>query len=286
VLRGTKAQSVFTQDDAASLQEAASLILLGLSNAESFTRLDAEYRQGRAERAGLAPLLEVVEILSSQLETDRLCEIIMDKGRALTDSDRCSLFLLSEQRDRLTSHFHQGLDAPIDIPIDRGVVGRTIEQQIPDASASEHFDASIDFATGYRTRSILSVPIYNCHGEIIGCAQMTNKLTGGGFSAWDAQIIQIFNVFCGVALENSQMYRESVEMGDQLRSFVNIAFSMSREESVQRMLSTIINGARLSMKADRASIFIVDEVAGCLQTFIADGKGVPPQISMSVGIAA
>jgi 3',5'-cyclic-nucleotide phosphodiesterase len=290
VLRGPKSSSVFTPDDVALLQKLAGLILLGMSNADSFAKMEHEYNYGKAEREGLAALLEVVEILSSQLDSNKVCEVIMDKGRTLTNSDGCSLFIVNESRDRLTTYLHQGLENPIDIPIDRGVAGRTISegaiQNIPDAYSVDFFDQSVDVETGYRTQSILSVPIFNSHGEIVGVTQMINKVTGGSFTQWDSKVIQIFNVFAGVALENSRMYRESVEMSHQLKSFVNIAFSMSKEESVQRMLSVIMKGARASINADRASIFLVDDIAGCLSTFIADGGQLPPTISLSIGLAA
>jgi 3',5'-cyclic-nucleotide phosphodiesterase len=290
VLRGPKSNTLFTPDDVALLQKLAGLILLGMSNADSFTKMESEYNAEKAEKKDLAALLEVVEILSSQLENEKVCEVIMDKGRTLTNADRCSLFIVNESHDRLTTYLHQGLDTPIDIPINRGIAGRTISggaiQNISDAYSVNFFDQSIDIETGYRTESILSVPIFNSHAEVIGVTQMINKLSGGPFTPWDSQVIQTFNVFAGVALENSRMYRESVEMTNQLKSFVNIAFSISKEQSVQRMLSVIMKGARASINADRASIFLVDEIADCLSTFIADGGQLPPTISLSIGLAA
>ena len=293
VLRGPQNNELFTKEDEDTLMKAAPIILLGLSNAESFSVFDKEFQESRVEREGLAGLLEVVEIVSSQLETEKLTDVIMEKGRLLTNSDRCSLFLVNEQRDRLISYLHQGLENSIDLPINKGIAGKTVMEarilNIPDAYETDFFDCTTDRDSGYRTKSILSVPIYNNRGEVMGVTEMVNKKDDKPFTEWDTKLIQIFNVFCGISLENARLYQESMEMSHHLRSFFDTAFSISHSnKSVQRVISDILQNAKNTIGATNASIFVLDDTSspGVLSTYISDTEKMPPSIPMNAGIAA
>jgi len=290
VLRGPKSSPIFTPDDEDALKRSAPLIALTLENSNSFTAVDDEAQHSHIEREGLAGLLEVAEILSSQLDKDQLMDTIMEKGRQLTNADRCSLFIVNEKRDRLVTSLQHGLNNSIDIPIDKGIAGTTFTEgkimNIADVYESEFFDPTVDQETGYRTRSILSVPIYNNRGEIIGVTEMVNKLDNKPFTQWDIDVIQIFNVFCGISLENAALYKESNEQASQLRSFFNISFSLSNTEDIKRLLSDILQNARKTINAECGSLFLLDESAEVLSSYIVDGGVVPPSIPLTSGVAA
>jgi len=289
VLRGPVDRNIFTLEDEVNLISLAPFIAMAISNSELYSVVESDYERSHAEREGLAALLEVAEILSGQLNIDRLTEIIMEKGRLLTKADRCSLFLVSPSRDRLITSFHRGLKNAIDIPINKGIAGKSATEgvivNIADAYQDPIFDSSTDTETGYKTRSILSVPIFNNRGDVIGVTEMVNKIDLGSFSKWDSHLIQIFNVFCGISLENARLYHESVDMSQQLRSFFDVSFSLSKSESIHRILSDIIQNARRVIEAQRASLFLVDETAGVLTSFINDGGKLPPTLPLTAGIA-
>lgn len=55
------------------------------------------------------------------------------------------------------------------------------------------FNSEIDNSTGYKTKSVLCVPISNYEGEIIGVAQIINKTDGSdSFTDRDIQVSFIF----------------------------------------------------------------------------------------------
>ncbi|OHT11468.1 3'5'-cyclic nucleotide phosphodiesterase family protein [Tritrichomonas foetus] len=290
VLRGPKNARLFTKDDEDSVRRAAPIILLAFTNCDAYSTIDTEYQDSQNEREGLAALLEVVEVISSQLDTGKLTEVIMEKGRLLTDSDRCSLFLVNESRDRLITSLHHGLENAIDIPINKGIAGKTVMEarilNIADVYETDFFDSSTDLETGYRTRSILSVPIYNNRGEVIGVTEMVNKKDEKPFSQWDQKLIQIFNVFCGISLENARLFKESLDMSSQLRSFFDISFAMAKSENIQRILSDIMQKAKKSMGADRASLYLLDEANNVLSTFISDCDKMPTSIPLTTGLCS
>lgn len=288
VLRGPLNHPIFTSEDEECLKNMSPFIALALSNALAFSRIQTEFEKSSQEREGLAALLEVAEILSGQLDTERLCEIIMEKGRYLTKADRCSLFLVSQTRDHLITSFHRGLKNCIDIPITKGIVGRTVTEakvlNIPDAYEDPNFDSTTDVQTGYRTRSILSVPIFNQRGEVMGVTEMINKTGDQPFSKWDTNLIQIFNVFCGISLENARLYKESLDMGSQLRSFFGISVSFAKTEDAKHLTSDILRNARRALDSRRATIFLADENSDQFTSFIVDGGKIPATLPIDQGI--
>lgn len=73
------------------------------------------------------------------------------------------------------------------------------------------FNKDIDQQTGYRTRSLLCMPIKDPAGEVLGVAQAVNKVypQESPFSQHDLHTFQSYVAFCGVGLRNARLYRES-----------------------------------------------------------------------------
>jgi len=288
VIRGPIDSPVFCYSNEEIMKKITPFLALSLSNALDVSKIKTDLERSSYEREGLAALLEVAEILSGQLNSDRLTEIIMEKGRYLTKADRCSLFLVSPNGEYLTTSFHRGLKTRIEIPINKGVVGKTVTEakalNITDAYQEPSFDPSTDLETGYRTRTILSVPIFNNRGAIIGVTEMINKAGNKEFSKWDTNLIQIFNVFCGISLENARLYNESQDMSSQLKSFFAVSLSINQTEDIKRLMHTLIRNARHALGARRAALFIYDEDNSLLQSYIVDGGQFEASFPVNQGI--
>ena len=67
----------------------------------------------------------------------------------------------------------------IEAPLDGSIVGECIRTgriiNIEDAYQDERFDPDNDRSLGFRTKSLLAVPVKNEHGKVIGAVQMINK---------------------------------------------------------------------------------------------------------------
>lgn len=70
----------------------------------------------------------------------------------------------------------------IRIPFGVGIAGHVAQNKeivnIEDAYKDPRFSSEVDSRTGYKTWSILALPISNNEGEVIGVAQVINKKTG------------------------------------------------------------------------------------------------------------
>jgi len=87
-------------------------------------------------------------------------------------------------------------------------------------------------------------------------------------------------------MENDKMAQESSENSSQLRSLVNVSLSLTTTTNLKVILNEIMNNARNVIQAERASLFILDEVVGALTCILNDGGQMPQTIPLSHGIAA
>ncbi len=124
-------------------------------------------------------------------------------------ADRVSLFLIDREHGELFSKVAQsdgGKSLDIRVPLGAGIVGRVAASgaalNIPDAYAEPLFNRAVDDATGYRTRSILCVPIADRGGIVFAVAQVLNRRDGQSFDTADEHALTEFSTSLGVVLES------------------------------------------------------------------------------------
>lgn len=276
VLRGKSGKTPFGAVESNQLQSLVPLIARtvatfgGVPNDENISSSDFALR--------LKALLEVAEIISGVLDIDVLIPTIMQRACQLLNTERCSLFLVDSSKQELISRFHGGLDKSLRLPINRGIVGHTAQTgnlvNITDAYNDPRFDKAVDLATGFRTRTILTVPIYNNRGEIGGVTEMINRVDGSAFDEDDIKMMKAFNVFCGISLDNARLYQTSLDLTRQLRGFVEMSSALNKTKTVRDVIEQILDNAKVVIHASRATIFLADSDGGQLSQFVNIGSDV------------
>ena len=75
----------------------------------------------------------------------------------------------------------KGVEA-IRFPANAGIAGQAAQDRdcinVPDAYADQRFNREVDKQTGYRTRNLLTFPLENIAGDLIGVLQALNKEDG------------------------------------------------------------------------------------------------------------
>ncbi|MBL8552785.1 MAG: GAF domain-containing protein [Phenylobacterium sp.] len=155
-------------------------------------------------------LLEVTQDLAGELLLEALIGRIMTATTDLLNAERASLFVYDDKTDELFSLYADGLEkVQIRAPTGAGIAGAVFTsgrtENIPDAYADPRFNQEVDKRTGFRTRSILCVPVTNKAGARIGVAQALNK-KGGTFSAKDEARLKAFAAQIAVSLENAKLF--------------------------------------------------------------------------------
>ena len=140
-------------------------------------------------------LLDAVELLddnSLQGFLGNLLEVFGVKISQILDADRGTLFLLDEVEAALWSLAtlgDEGKPVEIRLPVGTGIAGRVAAtgetMNVPDAYAEPAFHKEVDLRTGYRTRTLLCVPLRNRAGRVFAVIQLINKKNGGPFTSGD-----------------------------------------------------------------------------------------------------
>jgi len=123
----------------------------------------------------------------------------------LLHAERASLFLADG--DSLVLKVAHDLDESdeIRIPLGSGIAGAAAQSghviNIHDAYADPRFNPDVDRRTGFRTRSILALPIQDRTGEVFAVAQLLNREDGQPFDADDEKRFAGFMESIGIILE-------------------------------------------------------------------------------------
>ena len=166
----------------------------------------------REEQRRLHTLFYITRSLSQELGLESLLRLLMDEVKDVLRADRCTVFLVDEEREELWSRLGHGLEgAEIRFPKNKGVAGYVATTgevlKIDDCYADPRFNPEIDRKTGYHTRNLLTVPMRNKLGEIIGVFQVLNKREGA-FGEDDVRMLEAIAPIAAVQLENAQLYEE------------------------------------------------------------------------------
>jgi len=178
-------------------------------------------------------LVEASKVLNSTLDLGELLNIILSIATKYTTGDRGSLFLVDHNKQEIWSLIAQGLEQKeIRLPMGRGIAGTVAETgeivNLADAYDDPRFDRSWDQRSGYRTGSLLCLPINDRAGKIVGVLQLLNK-ADGSFNQTDVKFLEDLSVHSAIALENARLHRESLERQQMEREL-----SLARE--IQRAL--------------------------------------------------
>jgi len=180
--------------------------------------LQRELQKYRLEHERLQVLLNVTRNITTELELDRLLMRIMDEVRRVLQADRCTVFLVDQEKQELWSKVAHGLEEnELRFPISKGLAGYVATTgevvNIPDCYSDPRFNPEIDRKTGYHTRNLLCSPMRNKLGEIIGVFQVLNKLEGA-FNAEDEVMLDAISAIAATQIENAQLYEEQKKTFD------------------------------------------------------------------------
>ncbi|UCF63598.1 MAG: GAF domain-containing protein [bacterium] len=182
----------------------------------------SELKKLKQENKRLKVLLHLADNLQAHLDLDKLLLTTMQEVAKILDADRCTVFLLDEEKQELWSIVAMGIEKGKEIrfPADKGIAGHVAMTgdilNIPDAYQDSRFNPEIDKKTGYRTRNMLTMPLTNRDGIIIGVFQILNKRKVA-FDQSDEELLAAISQITATTVENSLLYEEQVE---SLNSFV------------------------------------------------------------------
>ena len=218
----------FTPEDEEQFRSLADSIGIILESCQSF------FVAARNQR-GVSALLKATTTLGQSLDLQSTLLTVMELARDLMQADRSTLFLFDAETNELwTKVAKADKKTMVDIRLsaNKGIAGYVASTgqvvNISDAYTDPRFDPTTDEKTGYRTRNILCMPVFNAKGELIGVTQLINKYKGS-FTNSDEAFLKAFNAQAGIALQNAQLFEnvmvEKQYQKDMLQSLSDVVIS-------------------------------------------------------------
>ena len=254
------------------------------------TAVDSE-RQAR----NLKALLGVAKALAREIKLDNLLQVIVAKAAEVMDAERATLFLYDQPRNELWSKTTQKLEInEIRIPVGVGIAGTVAKTRAPinisDAHADPRFDPTFDKQTGYRTRSILCLPLIGNGDSLVGVIQVLNKKNRQTFDEIDESLLAGLSDHITVALERGRLieaYIEKERLEEGLKLAHDIQMSMLPKtfppfpERRELDIFAAIAPAK-KVGGDFYDFFFLDEDRLCFAIGDVSGKGVAAALFMAV----
>ena len=221
------------------------------------------------------------ESLESLLE--QILEAFTLKIGQVLKADRTTIFLVDEEKDELWAKVAQGdgdnqLTQEIRIPRTTGIAGHVATTgkclNIPDAYSHPLFNYRVDQKTGYRTRNILCMPIFDpTNTTIVAVVQLLNKKGDEPFDAADERQFREFADAISIILESCNSFYIAARNQRGVHSLLRATACLAQSLDLKDTLQAVMDEARKLMQADRSTLFLLDEETGELWSCIADADG-------------
>ena len=232
----------------------------------------------------LAAMREVAQAMGANVELSTLLPAIIGSVVHLVNSDRASLFLIDDKTGELWSRVQMGYGEVIRLPPGSGCVGAVAVSRRPlrldDAWSDPRFRRDIDEYTGYRTRSLLAVPIVAQDGVVKGVVEALNKNGGANFSDDDERLLVALGAEIAVALQRAFLFDELAlqktalaRRVSELDLLVDLDEALLSADGVQAMLDVVVERARVLLPAAAASVALIDPRTSSLVFPAAVGSG-------------
>jgi len=116
--------------------------------------------------------------ISALRDYNETIELLANMGRALTNADRCSVWIVSDDKKSIWTKVAHGIES-ITIDSGSGIVGAAIDSGekiiIDDVYTDKRFNKEVDLKSGYKTKSMLVIPMYDNSDNVLGAFQAINR---------------------------------------------------------------------------------------------------------------
>ena len=234
-------------------------------------------------------LLKVNNDLAITNSLDEALESLVGITTSIIKCERGTIFLNDAKSEELYSRVAQGnFMREIRFMNSKGVAGWSYTNKkgaiVHDAYKDDRFNKNVDIRTGFRTKSILCMPLSTVSGKVIGVSQLLNKLDGQ-FSEDDLEIVEAMTKQAAIAIQSHVALEQMEEARKKELEFMDLVSEISSELELTSLLSKIIATITTMLEAERSSLFINDEKTNELFTMVGEGLSQEIRFPNHMGIA-
>ncbi|CEG36038.1 Cyclic nucleotide phosphodiesterase [Plasmopara halstedii] len=193
-------------------------------------------------RQRVKEVLSIVQDMHRDLGFISLMFAISTGIQKFVNSDRCTLYIVDHAKNELWTL--QG-ELNIRVPLNQGIAGAVAMNNetvnLANAYDDPRFNKEFDQRHGYRTRSVLAMPLRNAMGDVIAVVQLINKLDiSGEFSKDDEELLGTFLQIAGPILFTSHSHLTlslPQAKGDQVTEFTGKSTRETQESVEMNVIS-------------------------------------------------
>ncbi|MEE9604343.1 MAG: sigma-54-dependent Fis family transcriptional regulator [Candidatus Scalindua sp.] len=219
-------------------------------------------RNKNLKETHLHDILEASAIINSKLELNHVLEQVIIHATKLTNSAAASIILICDSRDDLVIRYATGpasdVISNISFPAAKGIAGYCISTGqiivVFDAKKNLHYFADIDKLSGFKTESVLCVPLC-IKGKTIGCVELLNKRDGTTFNDDDIAVATIMSNFTAVSVSNAKSYDNLQRTNYALKSQLFSADMVIGKNKKMNKILQLIN----KLKDAKSNVLILGE---------------------------
>ncbi len=197
---------------------------------------DAEADLPALTPRSLQALLDATRALAEPLSLQALLERVAHAACQVLGAERASVWLADDDAQRLSLQVADDL-APMQVAWGVGLVGHCAATRavinVADAYADPRFNPEVDRHSGFRTRSILALPLSDRGGTLVGVLQVLNR-DSGPFTTADERLGTALAAPCAAALMRARLTERLLE-AERLQHELALASELQRATLPARM---------------------------------------------------
>lgn len=210
----------------------------------------------------LVDLMKAMAKINSTLNLAEVLALIMDAVKRVMEVEASSLIMLDKDTGELIISIPNG---PVKtalsnfrLPPGKGIAGwvatHGVPLMVPDVSVDARFYEGVDKISGFKTKSILCVPMRSTTGEIIGVIEAINRRGNLPFNTQDLSLLLEFADQAAIAIENARLYEQSLrELSEAKETLVR----QDRLAILGKMTGSLCHELRNSIATIRGAVYLL-----------------------------
>lgn len=219
----------------------------------------------------LGILQQVSVFMESITDVHKLLQQVMQVSMEAVSAQASTVFLYNPDSDELSFDVALGEKgerlSQSRVGMGEGIVGCAAKSleiiNITNAPEDERFDKTWDRQTGFKTQSILAVPMTR-RGLLVGVLEVINKIDREGFDVQDQELICTIASQAAIAIENAKLYQAVLDKNQrleqtllQLKETQNKLLQAEKMSTIGNMASQIMHDIKNPMSIIRMCCEII-----------------------------
>ncbi len=189
--------------------------------------------RSRRKKQDLSAVLRISTLINSSLEMEAVLDNAMHGVEELLNAEASAIWGIDAEREELFFQLARGESADrvkeLRLKMGEGVVGWVAQRGqpliIPDTSLDPRFSQRVDAESGFKTRSIMCVPLSH-QGHLVGVLEVLNKKTAGGFTDEDLGFLTLLGNQIATAMENAKSHGRIQRLFQQVVNALSVTAEM------------------------------------------------------------